>query len=154
MKYTSYAKMPNQCFEPNEWIKEAEIVIEGTVVEVKSFFPEDRKDPDWDHGVKTFTKLSITKYIKGNGPAEIIIKSYGGRIKGKYYWYEDQPEFKAGQKGYLFLSKKWDYGKKDQDYYFPVCGLGVVSQEEGIDWGKIQKAIDGYLIYSEGKKKN
>lgn len=126
------AKMIRDCYEniPNYWISESDIIVFGEVVDVKSYAPEDREDPYFKFGTKTHTKIAVQRYIKGSGPDELTIFSLGD----KKHWFEDEPTFEIGEKGYLFLRKQ------DEKSYSTVCGAGVVN-EKFSDWDKIQKAI-------------
>lgn len=126
------AKLIRDCYEniPNYWISESDIIVFGEVVDTKSYVPEDREDPYFKFGTKTHTKIAVQRYIKGSGPDELTIFSLGD----KKHWFEDEPTFEIGEKGYLFLRKQ------DEKFYSTVCGAGVVN-EKFFDWNKIKKAI-------------
>ena len=101
------AELTAECGQVNFVIKESSTIVFAEVVDV-------RCDRD-----RTVTKVAVERYIKGSGPTNLVIESHGGTE----VWAEDQPTFKKGEKGYLFLIRRTDIS------YGVVCGIGVVNEQ-------------------------
>jgi hypothetical protein len=110
-----------ECADPAYVEETAELVVEGEVTAV------NYQRADAGH-VYTFVTVKVTKYLKGEGPAVVTIKQFGGEYEENgetiYVRDADAPEFKAGEAGVLYLTQP-DTAFYAGKYFTTVCAGGV-----------------------------
>ncbi len=57
-------------------VEMSDLVVRATVVGATSRWNEDRTQ------IITLTRLAVTQYVKGDGPAELVLRQFGGEVDG------------------------------------------------------------------------
>jgi len=85
-----------------ELVAASESVIQGEVVEVYSF---------WNQGgtaVMTEARVVVNEVVAGQAPAEVVVRTFGGRVGDYVLEAHGFPTFQEGQKVLLFLQRSSD----------------------------------------------
>jgi len=117
----SFALLSSECSDLDFVSKNADVIVYGQVTGV-----------EWRNEESiTNNYVKVTKYLKGEGGKEIIIRTYGC-TPGDACWpsdgsvvsmtlMEDEASYEAGATGFLYLNK-------EGTFYRPICGLGIVNE--------------------------
>jgi len=107
--------------ELNELAKEAEIILVGTVKDIRS---------EWNREetlIYTYVTISVEDYLKGStGSNEVVVRTFGGKVGVVSLFVEDTPNFEKGEKVILFL-----YQRETGDWEVYGCFQGKYRIEEG-----------------------
>lgn len=116
-------------------IKNSDAIVSATVIDKKSFKPEDPGNPYPYKAadIITATQIKVDRYLKGNGAHELTVITEGGVVDGRDYWVEDTPRFELGETGYFFL-------KRHANNLFTSCLTQLLS-EDGSVIEKINHAL-------------
>lgn len=95
-----------------ELIANSEAVVQGTIVKVNSFW-----DPS-GRMVMTEALVRVEDTILGKAPAMVRVETFGGNVDGFIVEAAGFPQFKAGERMVLFLSKQKEGVARVAGYQF------------------------------------
>ncbi len=114
--------------------KEADLILKGKVVDIKSEWNEDKTK------IYTYITLNVNERIKGRPQRRIVtIRQLGGEVDGIGLVVSDSAVFKKGEDAIVFL-------KPDRTHHagrLRRAGRGVINEIVGKEQGKYAVAEDG-----------
>lgn len=80
-------------------IDDADLVVRVTVLDHRSAWDADNA------AIRTWTRLRVTEYLKGSGPAELTLRQIGGEADGVVQYVPGDPRMREGVDAVLFLRR-------------------------------------------------
>ncbi len=80
-------------------VEMSDLVVRATVSAASYRWNEDHSQ------ILTLTRLSVTQYIKGNGPSELVLRQFGGQIDGLVSHIAGDARLEPGQDVVLCLRR-------------------------------------------------
>lgn len=119
-----------------ELIAASEAVVQGEVLKVRSF---------WDASgrmVMTEALVRVEENILGKAPAMVRVETFGGNVDGFIVEAAGFPEFKAGERMVLFLSKPKEGVARVEGYQFGQ--YRIQRNQKGIEFAvpALDSAVD------------
>ena len=102
----------------------ADLIFVGEFTgETKLVVPDSEKDKERPGEVYTDYVMKALDVVKGEVSGNVNVRMYGGEYKGIVCSRTGNPEFKAGEKYYFYLTKQSDpMVENDVECYFLICG--------------------------------
>ncbi len=96
----------------DELVQEAQLIVQGTVTDVKSQFIGEGSN----RHIVTFVTVSVEDALKGDPGASYTFRMLGGTVGDETLEVSDAPKFKVGERDILFLENN---GKQ----FIPLVGI-------------------------------
>jgi hypothetical protein len=80
-------------------VTDADLVVRVTVLDHRSAWNGDNT------AILTWTRLRVTEYLKGSGPAELTLRQMGGEAEGMVQYVPGDPRLASGTDAVLFLRR-------------------------------------------------
>lgn len=110
----------------------ADLVVRVTVLDHRSAWNADNT------AILTWTRLRVTEYLKGSGPAEITLRQMGGEAEGLVQRIAGDPRLAQGTDAVLFLRRG------DGVVFLTAMAQSVFYVESGADGvGYVNRDLDG-----------
>lgn len=104
-------------------VADADLVVRVTVLDHRSAWNADNT------AILTWTRLRVTEYLKGSGPAELTLRQMGGEAEGMVQYVPGDPRLAAGTDAVLFLRRG------DGVTFLTAMAQSVFLIDRGVDGG-------------------
>ena len=104
-------------------VADADLVVRVTVLDHRSAWNADNT------AILTWTRLRVTEYLKGSGPAELTLRQMGGEAEGMVQYVPGDPRLATGTDAVLFLRRG------DAVTFLTAMAQSVFLIDRGVDGG-------------------